>query len=56
MGTDVDIALLVKELCHHDAETEWIEFKTNNSDAEMTNEFLTFGWEATPRSCGSILP
>lgn len=41
MGTDVDIALLVKELCHHDAETEWIEFKTNNSDAEMIGQRIS---------------
>ena len=41
MGTDVDIALLVKYLCHHDAETEWIEFKTNNSDAEMIGQRKT---------------
>ncbi|ERI04573.1 hypothetical protein HMPREF9069_01407 [Atopobium sp. oral taxon 810 str. F0209] len=38
MSTDIDIALLVEELRHHDSETEWIEFKSNNSNPEMIGQ------------------
>lgn len=38
MGADVGIALLVEELCRHDAEAEWIEFKTNSSNPEMVGQ------------------
>ena len=38
MSIDIDIALLVEELRHHDSETEWIEFKTNNSNPEMIGQ------------------
>lgn len=38
MRADVDIALLVEELCRYDSETEWIEFKTNNSNPEMIGQ------------------
>lgn len=41
MGADIDIALLVEELCRHDAETEWIEFKTNNSNPEMIGQRIS---------------
>lgn len=41
MSTDINIALLVEELRHYDSETEWIEFKTNNSNPIMIGQRIS---------------
>lgn len=41
MNSDLDIKLLVEQLRHHDSETEWIEFKTNNTNPEMIGTCLS---------------
>ena len=45
MGADVGIALLVEELCRHDAEAEWIEFKTNSSNPEVAGSSFRYRLE-----------
>ena len=41
MVADIDVTLLVEELCRHDSETEWIEFKANNSNPEMIGQRIS---------------
>lgn len=41
MVADIDIALLVEKLCRYDSETEWIEFKVNNSNPEMIGQRIS---------------
>lgn len=41
MVADIDVTLLVEKLCRHDSETEWIEFKANNSNPEMIGQRIS---------------
>lgn len=41
MSADVDIPMLFKELHHRDSETEWVEFKANNSNPEMIGRMIS---------------
>ena len=41
MITDIDIVRLVEELRHLDSETEWVEFKTSNSNPIMIGERIS---------------